>query len=239
MIELIHGDCLDVLDTLKEKSINLIFADIPQGLTKNAWDVVIRFDSFWSKVNRVIKDNGVIILMTNQPVTSQAVLSNINYFRYSLVWEKTNPTGFLNAKKMPLRSHEDILVFYKKQPKYYPQKTTGHPRKVSTASHKRNSIKTSNYGNHNLVSYDSTERYQKSVLKFKSDKQKLALNATQKPVALVEWFIKSFTKEEDFVLDPCAGSGTTLEACINLNRSGIGIEKSEFEFLKAKTRLKL
>jgi site-specific DNA-methyltransferase (adenine-specific) len=141
-----------------------------------------------------------------------------------LVWQKTTPTGHLNAKKMPLRSHEDILVFYKKLPTYNPQKTIGHERKVSTAKHKRNSKKTTNYGKHGLTTYDSTERYPKSVLTFATDKQKSALHPTQKPLELIKYLVRTYSNEGDWVLDNTCGSNTTGLACFELNRNYIGIE---------------
>jgi DNA modification methylase len=157
-------------------------------------------------------------------------LSNEKLHRYNLIWEKTTPTGHLNAKKMPLRSHEDILVFYKKLPTYNPQKTTGHKRKVSTAQHKRGSKKTTNYGEHGLTTYDSTERYPKSVLKFATDKQKVALHPTQKPLALMEYLIATYSNEGEIVLDNCAGSGTTGLAAKKLNRNYIMIENDETNY---------
>lgn len=239
-IELIHEDCLEEMSKIPTGSIDMIFCDLPQNITKNHWDVIIPFEPLWKEYERVIKDNGAIILTANAPFTYELGQSNRKLFRYSMVWEKTSPTNPFNAKRMPLRSHEDILVFYKKLPNYYPQKTTRHPRKVSTAHHKRNSVKSSNYGDHKLTSYDSTERYPKSVLTFKTDKQKSTLSPTQKPVALIEWFIKSFTVEEERILDNCAGSGSTGEACRNTNRDCILIEKkNEIEYNKAKQRLKL
>lgn len=155
------------------------------------------------------------------------MLSNEKLHRYNLIWEKTTPTGHLNAKKMPLRSHEDILVFYKQLPTYNPQKTTGHERKVSTANHKRNSKKTTNYGEHGLTTYDSTERYPKSVWRFSTDKQKSAFHPTQKPLKLIEELVKTYSNEGDLVLDNCAGSGTTGIACIGTNRNFILIEKEK------------
>lgn len=150
--------------------------------------------------------------------------------RYEWVWEKTSATGHLNAKKMPMKAHENILIFYKKLPTYNFQKTTGHQRKVSTSEHKRNSKKTDVYQDHNNTTYDSTERYPRSVLKFKSDKQKLAIHSTQKPLDLAEYFIKTYTNEGDLVLDNCAGSFVTAEACNNLNRDWICIEKDKESF---------
>lgn len=159
-------------------------------------------------------------------------------WRYNLIWQKTTPTGFLNANRMPLRSHETICCFYKSLPTYHPQKTTtGHKRKVSTAEHKRNSVKTLDYNEHGLKTYDSTERYPTSVLTFATDKQKCALHPTQKPVALLEYLIKSFSNENDTVLDNCMGSGSTGVACFNTNRNFIGIELDKKYFNIAKERL--
>ena len=144
---------------------------------------------------------------------------------------------FLNAKKQPLRSHEQILVFYRKQPTYNPQKTNGHPRKVSTAIHKINCVNTTNYGKHGLTTYDSTERYPKTVLVFPSDKQKSALHPTQKPVALMEYLIRTYTNEGETVLDNCMGSGTTGVACVKTSRNFIGIELDPKYFQISRERL--
>jgi len=158
------------------------------------------------------------------------MLSNKKMWRYNIIWEKTSPTGYLNAKKMPLRSHEDICVFYKKLPTYNPQKTDGHQRKVSSAHHKRDSKKTTDYGEHGLTSYDSTERYPKSIWKFATDKQKSALHPTQKPLLLLEEIIKTYSNDGDVVLDSTAGSCTTAIAAINLKRKWLMIEKGDEEY---------
>lgn len=223
--ELYHGDCLDVMNNIDDESINMIFADLPYNITKNKWDIIIDPIKLWKQYERIIKPNGIIILTASQPFTSLMVNSNLKLFKYSLVWQKTTPTGHLNAKKMPMRIHEDILIFYKNHPTYNPQKTTGHIRKVSTANHKRNSKKTTNYNEHGLTGYDSTERYPTSVLTFATDKQKSSLHPTQKPVRLLEYLIKTYTNDGDLVLDNVAGSGTTGLACDNLNRQFILIEK--------------
>lgn len=159
------------------------------------------------------------------------MLSNEKWHRYNIIWEKTTPTGHLNAKKMPMRSHEDMLVFYDKLPTYNPQKTTGHVRKVSSAKHKRNSKKTTNYGEHDLTSYDSTERYPKSVWKFATDKQKSALHPTQKPVALIKELINTFSNPGDLILDNCCGSGTTGVGCVETARNFICID-NDMEFFE-------
>ena len=221
------GDCLDVMKLIDNASIDLILCDLPYGVTKNKWDSVIDLKKLWGEYERVIKTNGAIVLFGQDKFSATLMLSNAKLHRYNLIWEKTTPTGHLNAKKMPLRSHEDILVFYKKLPTYNPKKTTGHKRKVSTAQHKRGSKKTTNYGEHGLTTYDSTERYPKSVLKFATDKQKVALHPTQKPLDLMEYLIATYSNEGETILDNCAGSGTTGLAAKNLNRNYIMIENDE------------
>lgn len=181
----------------------------------------------WSYYKRIIKDNGAIVLFGNGMFTADLMESNREMWKYNLIWEKTQPTGFLNAKRMPLRAHEDICVFYNKPPIYNPQKTSGHVRKVSKAEHKVNCKETTDYGKHGLASYDSTERYPRSVLTFAKDVQKSALHPTQKPLALCEYLIKTYSNENDLILDNCVGSGTTCLAASNTNRNYIGIEKEE------------
>jgi DNA modification methylase len=224
VIQLINGDCLQKMQNIPDKSVNVILADLPYAQTRNSWDIMIPIESLWFEYKRIITDNGIIILFGQGIFSAKLILSNPKMYKYTLVWEKTTPTGHLNAKKMPLRSHEDILIFYNKLPTYNPQKTTGHVRKVSTAAHKQNCKKTETYGEHGLTSYDSTERYPKSVWKFATDKQKSALHSTQKPLKLIEELIKTYSNEWDMVLDNTMGSGTTGEACVNLNRNFIGIE---------------
>lgn len=236
--KLYQGDCLEVMKQIQAKSINMILCDLPYGITaRNKWDVVIPFDKLWEQYNRIIKDNGAIVLFGSGMFTSSLMQSNPKMWRYNLIWHKTTPTGFLNANRMPLRAHEDIVVFYKSLPTYIPQKTTGHERKVSKAEHKINSKKTDDYGEHGLTTYDSTERYPTSVLTFSTDKQKVALHPTQKPVALLEWLIKTYTNENEIVLDNCMGSGSTGVAALNTNRNFIGIELEEGYFEIAQNRI--
>lgn len=225
--KLMYGDCLELMDYIYDESVDLILCDLPYGVTKNKWDSVIDLKKLWQHYERIIKPNGAIVLFGQDKFSAKLMLSNEKIHRYNLIWEKTTPTGHLNAKKMPLRSHEDILVFYKQLPTYNPQKTTGHERKVSTANHKRNSKKTTNYGEHGLTTYDSTERYPKSVWKFATDKQKSAFHPTQKPLKLIEEIVKTYSNEGDLVLDNCAGSGTTGIGCIVTNRNFILIEKEK------------
>lgn len=238
MNKLIQGDCLQVMQNIEDNSIDMILCDLPYGITaRNKWDSVLPLDKLWQQYNRIIKKNGMICLFAEGMFMADLMKSNQKMWRYNLIWHKTTPTGFLNANRMPLRTHETICCFYKSLPTYHPQKTTGHKRKVSTAKHKRNSIKTLDYNEHELKTYDSTERYPTSILTFATDKQKCALHPTQKPVALLEYLIKSFSDKGDIILDNCMGSGSTGVACLNTNRDFIGIELDEEYFNIAKERI--
>lgn len=234
--KIIFGD-EDKMSNIPDGSVDLICADLLFGKTKNKWDVVIDPEKLWHHYWRILKPNGAVILFGQDKFTAMMMLSDPNH-RYNIIWEKTTVTGHLNAKKMPLRCHEDIMVFYKSLPTYNPQKTTGHVRKVSSAKHKRNSKKTTNYGEHGLTSYDSTERYPKSIWKFATDKQKNSLHPTQKPVKLIEEIIKTYSNPGETVLDNTSGSGTLAEACINTNRNFIIIEKNPIDFEIGKNRVK-
>jgi len=232
------GDCLDVMKDISDKSIDLIFADLPYGTTKCKWDSVIDLEKLWEQYKRIIKDNGAILLFAQTPFDKVLGSSNLGWLKYEWIWEKTQATGHLNAKKMPMKSHENILVFYKNFPTYNPIKTTGHKRKVSTAEHKRNTSTGEIYGKcDNFSDYDSTERYPRSVQIFASDKQKLNLHSTQKPLALCEYFIKTYSNEGDIVLDNVCGSGTNGVACIKLKRNYIMIEKDKKIYNVAKKRI--
>lgn len=226
--EVYNGDCLNLMKFIPYKSIDMILADLPFGTTNCKWDSIIDLNELWIHYKRLIKDNGVIVLFAQTPFDKVLGCSNLEWLKYEWIWEKTQATGHLNAKKMPMRAHENILVFYKKQSTYNPIKTYGHKRKVSTAHHKRNTSTGEIYNKcDNFSDYDSTERYPRSVQLFASDKQKLNLHSTQKPLALCEYLIKTYTNEGDLILDNVAGSGTTLVAAKNLNRNFIGIEKEE------------
>lgn len=234
MTTLIHGDCLTEMKNIPSKSIDMILCDLPYEQTaRNKWDIKIPFEPLWKEYERIVKDNAAIVLFANGFFTAELMQSNKKLWRYNLIWEKTQPTGFLNARKMPLRNHEDICVFYKKPPVYNPQNTFGHPKKVS----KRGSCGSLNYGIDHSNEYESTERYPKSVLHFSKDTQKSALSPTQKPVALLEFLIKSYTNEGATVLDNCYGSCSTGVACKNTDRNFIGIEKDSYFFEVGKKRL--
>lgn len=231
--EVYHGDCLEVMKLIPSKSIKLIFADLPYGTTKCKWDSIIDLKLLWEQYERIIADDGVILLTAQTPFDKILGASNLKLLRYEWIWQKTHPTGHLNAKKMPMKAHENVLVFYKKKGTYNPQKTQGHKRKVSSAKHKlaMNSIDSEVYNKgQKATDYDSTERYPLSVQVFASDKQKSALHPTQKPLSMVEYFVKTYSNEGDLVLDNVAGSGTTAIACINLKRNYIMIEKDRKNF---------
>ena len=219
-----HGDCLERMHGIEDESVDLILCDLPYGLTPNHWDCTIDEKRLWGEYRRIIKEHGAIILFGAGRFTASLIVSAGKLYRYSLVWQKTSPVGYLNAKRMPMRGHEDIVVCYKHLPTYNPQITHGHPRKVSTVEHKRNSVITTNYRKHDAHTYDSTDRYPTSVLTFATDKQKEALHPTQKPVALLEWLIRSYTNEGELVLDNCMGSGSTGVAALNTGRKFIGME---------------
>lgn len=236
-VELWQGDCLELMKNIPDGSVDLVLTDPPYGTTACKWDSVIPFEPMWEQLNRIIKTNGAICLFGSEPFSSALRMSNIKDFKYDWYWQKTTPTGFLNAKKQPLRNIETISVFYSKQPTYNPQKTYGHKRKVSLAKHKQNCKKAEEYNDYGLASYDSTERYPTQILQFKTDRQKSALHPTQKPVALLEYLIRTYTNEGETVLDFTMGSGSTGVACVNTNRNFIGIELDDWYFNIAKKRI--
>lgn len=221
-MKLLNGDCMELMGEIEDNSIDLICCDMPYGTTNCRWDCDIDLQLLWEHYNRIIKDNGAIVLFAQTPFDKVLGTSNLKHLRYEIIWEKSHPTGHLNAKRMPMKAHENILVFYKKLPTYNPQKTSGHIRKYAV----KRGDKTPVYGDQTFreLSYDSTERYPRSVLQFASDKQTSKLHPTQKPLALIEWLIKTYSNEGDTVLDNCMGSGTTGVAAKTLNRKFIGIE---------------
>lgn len=247
-IDLQQGDCLELMKSLDDKSIDLILCDLPYGTTRNKWDSVLDLELLWEQYNRIIKDCGAILLFAQTPFDKVLGVSNLENLRYEIIWQKTAPTGFLNAKKMPMKAHENILVFYKKLPTYNPQMTQGHPRKVTSKSSRKQSVErhqgksevlasTYNSYGESQVDYDSTERYPLSVQVFAKDQQRENYHPTQKLVALLEWLIRTYTNEGDLVLDNCMGSGSTGVACVSTNRDFIGIELTEQYFEIAQSRI--
>jgi site-specific DNA-methyltransferase (adenine-specific) len=224
-IQLYHGDCLEVMKQIPSQSVDAIVCDLPYGVTKNPWDVVIPFDKLWTEYKRIIKDSGAILLFGSQPFTSLMVTSNLPMFRYSLVWEKNKFSDFLNAKRKPMKTNEDICVFYKKQPTYNPQYWYSTPyTRWNTQEAVDNQT---NYGKHkeNFVESLDGKRLPTTVLKF--NRVERPQHPTQKPVDLLEWLIKTYTNEGDVVLDNCMGVGSTGVACKNVGRNFIGIELDE------------
>jgi len=190
----------------------------------------------FAEFRRVAKDNAAILVFGTGMLVAELMLKNKDLWRYNLIWEKTTPSGFLNSNRMPLRCHEQIMVFYKHLPNYNPIKSCGHPRKISLAKHKRG--RTSNYGSYEMKSYDSTERFPTSILRYKSDKQKESLHPTQKPVELLKYLIELYSAEGETILDNTAGSFSTAMAALSSNRKYIMIEKSPDYFKLGENRVR-
>lgn len=240
-VELYQGDCLEVMQQLIDKGVKVdaIITDIPYGTTKCKWDIVIPFDKMWNCLKKLRKDTAPIVLFGNEPFSSHLRLSNVKEYKYDWKWEKTQATGFFNAKKQPMRCIEDICVFYNKQCTYNFQKTLGHKPVNSYTKYLETVNKTEVYGKctQELSGGGNTDRFPRQLITFKSDKQTNYLHPTQKPLALMEYLVKTYTNEGDTVLDFTMGSGTTGVACKNLNRNFIGIELDENYFKIAKERI--
>ncbi len=229
---LLHGDCLDLLETFNDNHFDMICADLPYGTTKCKWDTPIPLEQLWPKIKRVAKPNAAIVLFAQTPFDKVLGCSNLPMLRYEWIWEKTSATGFFNAKKMPMKAHENILVFYDKLPTYNPIKTKNHVKKSAG----RNSQDSECYGKAvKKTEYASTDRFPRSVQAFAKDT--FTEHPTQKPVSLLEYLIKTYSNEGDRVLDFCMGSGTAGIACSNTDRSFFGIEKEERYFELAKRRI--
>lgn len=231
-----HGDCIDVMAGLAAGSVDLVLSDVPYGQTQNAWDKPIPFAPMWEQLHRVTKPTAAVILMAAQPFASRLICSNERDFRYDLIWHKNKPTGFLNAKKQPLRIHEHILVFYRKPPFYEPQMTTGH----KPGNYARQVKHSANYGAQTPTEYGgSTERYPTSVIPIpiinNDDPEKQ--HPTQKPVDLMSWLIRSYSAPGEMVLDIAAGSGTTAIAAIREGRRCVCIESNPEYFNAAERRI--
>ncbi|EPF1256149.1 DNA-methyltransferase [Klebsiella aerogenes] len=222
MIRLHNADCFDVFPQIASGTVDLVCADIPYGTTQCRWDSVLDLPLMWEQLYRIVKPSAAIVLFSAQPFTSVLVNSNLRDWRSEWIWEKGNATGFLNAKKQPLRAHENIEVFYRRQPTYNPQFTHGHKRRTS----KRKTVNSECYGKAlTLTKYDSTSRYPRDVQFFSSDKQTGNYHPTQKPLALVQYLIETYSNPGDTVLDFSMGSGTAGVACQQTERNFIGIEK--------------
>ena len=235
-MKLLHGDCLELMRGIPDKSIDMILCDLPYGTTQNKWDSVIPFEPLWEQYKRVLKPRGVVILFAQIPFSITLGASNLKWLKYEWIWEKDRASGHLNAKKQPMKAHENILVFYEQIGTYNPQKTTGH--KPSNISGKRLK-ETTNYGKfEQIISGGQTDRYPRSVYKYNAVNSQHGIeHPTQKPVGLLEMLINTYTLEGETVLDNCMGSGSTGVACMNTNRQFIGIEKDDKYFEIAKKRI--
>ncbi len=226
-----HGDCLDLLPKLADNSIDLIVTDPPYGMTDNPWDKKPDLPRLWSELHRVGKENAAFVMFAAQPFATDLIQSNRRYFRYDIVWQKKMAVGFLNANKMPLRSHELILLFYRRLPEYFPQKTVGRPY-----LQKRKTDAMANYHTkRNEMTVNCGDRHPLSVWQYGIDSDKH--HPTQKPVALLERLIKSYSREGSTVLDCFMGSGSTGIACLNTNRRFVGMELDGKYFQTASKRI--
>lgn len=230
MNKVIQGDCLELMKDIPDKSIDMILCDLPYGTTACKWDTIIPFEPLWEQYKRIIKDNGAIVLTASQPFTSALVMSNPKWFRHEWIWQKEMGANFLQGNRQPLKVHENIVVFGKLCPLYYPLKTV-NPKKQQLTNHKNKSKVRIDAGM-NVINFKSSDKYDPKMLLprtiqyFVRDIPKGGVkHPTQKPVALFEYLIKTYTNEGDTVLDNCAGSGTTAIACINTKRNYILIEK--------------
>ena len=232
MYQLYNGDCLEVMKNISDKSVDMILCDLPYGSTKNKWDTIVPFDKLWEQYNRIIINNGVIALFCDGLFMANLMLSNTKMWRYNLVWNKNRGCDFLNANVKPLKSHEEIAIFYKKKPVYNKQFWYSTPYAPT-----KNGSLSDNYGDRKQAWSESKngERNPLSILSFNRDASRV--HPTQKPVALLEYLIKTYTNEGETVLDNCMGSGSTGVACVNTNRNFIGIELDEGYFKIAEERL--
>lgn len=230
MIDLWHGDCLELMKGIPDNSIDMVLTDPPYGTTACKWDTVIDFELMWAQLKRITKDNGAICLFSQMPFSAALVMSNPKMFKYNWVWRKPRGTGHLNAKKYPMKDHEDIQVFCRKPHVYNPQFSEEEPyvRRSGRGSENYNK-------NESVVTVNKGKRYPKTTLEFASAKTKI--HPTQKPVALLEYLIKTYTLENETVLDFTMGSGSTGVACKNLNRKFIGIEQDKTYFDIANDRI--
>ncbi|MGN0004988.1 MAG: DNA-methyltransferase [Candidatus Gastranaerophilaceae bacterium] len=274
---LMQGDCLELMDNIPDKSVNLILCDLPYGVTQNKKDITLPFEDYivlngknytfqefleadldineatlvnyfkrnkkkglWTHYNRIIKDNGAILLFGQGLFFIDLVNSNRKIYRYDLVWDKQLTSGFLNANRMPLRQHEQIAVFYKKLPTYNPQFTQGKPLHSKGVSYQNKEHKNQNYGDFHMTDDNrkgSTEKYPTSILSFQKPHPSVAKHRTEKPVELLKYLIRTYTNEGDTVLDNCMGSGSTVRAALFENRKAIGIELDKEYYNKTKTQI--
>lgn len=233
-MKILLGDCIELMKDIEDKSVDMVFCDLPYGTTQNKWDSIIPLEQLWEAYSRIVKNNGAIVLTASQPFTSKLVVSNMENFRLEWIWKKTVGSGQLNIKSQPLKVHESVLVFYKEKPTYNEQKTEGKPYKINR---KAEAFKDGSYGKQkDHIKNNDGFRHAQSIIQISNPRIKGG-HPTQKPVDLCEYFIKTYSNEGDTVLDNCMGSGTTGVACKNTKRNFIGIEKDENYFNFAKNRI--
>lgn len=234
----INGDCLEVMREIDTESIDLILCDLPYGATQNKWDVVIPPALLWEQYERIIKPNGAILLFGQDKFTATMMLSNPKLHRYNIIWDKVLKSGFLNAKKMPLREHEDIMVFYKSPPPYNPQMTKGeknHSKGQAVGKQSGDIHSNRSYGNYTLVQSEDTDlKYPASIWRFPKPHPSIALHATEKPIDLLRYAIRTYTNVGGVVLDNCCGTGSTLIAAKLESRQYIGIDNGVCDKKKSK-----
>ncbi len=239
MVRLMQGDCLERMKEIPDGSVDMILTDPPYGTTACKWDSIIPLEPMWEQLKRIIKPNGAIVMTASQPFTTALIASNMKMFKYCWVWDKKLPRGHLNAKRQPLRRFEDVAVFYNKQPTYNAQKTSGHKRKVARTVYEKPGDGSQVYGAEKRDTfYDSTERYPTGIIEVSNASQRGKIHPTQKPVALMEYLIKTYTNENELVLDFTMGSGTTGVAAVNTGRRFIGIELDPDYFAIAEKRIR-
>ena len=238
MIELnkiYNEDCLEGMKRIPDKSVDMILCDLPYGTTQNQWDSIIPLEPLWEQYNRVIKDHGAIVLTAQTPFDKVLGVSNLKNLKYEWIWKKNRGTGHLNAKKMPMKNHENVLVFYKKLPRYTPQMRAGEPYVRKDCG--KNALNKGNYGltKESNTTINKGGRYPLTVIEF--DSVERTAHPTQKPIALFEYLIKTYTNEGETVLDNCMGSGTTAIACLNTGRQYVGFELDETYYELANERI--
>ena len=243
-IELWCGDCLELMNNIPDSSIDCIICDLPYGTTACKWDTVIPFEPLWKQYNRIIKDNGAIVLFGSEPFSTELRHSNLKMFKYDWIWDKVQPTGMTLCNKQPMKNHEIISVFGKGKIKYFPQ-MEDREKELNTTKWKMKKLHSEN-GNYSSKNNDLTkkiykQRYPRTIITFHKSANECnntkRLHPTQKPVALLEYLVRTYTNENDIVVDNCMGSGSTGVACVNLNRKFIGIELDNTYFEIAKKRI--
>ena len=238
LLDLQNIDCLERMKSIADASIDLILQDMPYGVTQNDWDKMPDLNVMWKEWLRITKPNGAMIFTSQQPFTTDLIVSNRADFRYDLIWEKSRTTGFLNANRQPMRNHEHILLFYREQPIFNPQKTKGNPNHISNGKISSKGAN-NNYGNFEpLARYRTEDKFPKSVIYFEQNDPNVIIHPTQKPLDLFRWLILSYTNEGETVFDGYSGSGTTAMACIEEKRNFIGTELNAEYFELSMDRIK-